>query len=509
MNSTPLKFRLLPAAGKIFRIIKSNIYVNETLILYEHDKNTYQETVAKITYITPENVSDVLDFQHPRYKPTFEEFLRCGDTGYFAYLMGKCVHRSWVVHMPQKVHLHPMLPKQLREGEAFIHYCETAPHARGRNIYPAVLSKIADDFEKDGRTLMISANAKNSSSIKGIVKSGFLERERENHSGPRNQVPKTLQVVVITMGISPIVKPLLQSRHNVAGIIECAPRSRSEIKKEKVFYQTARRIYSKLRKTPLRLAGLAKEKSIPYYYMAEGSSLDLEDWVKSLNPDLIVVFSMSQLLKKNIFSIPHYGTINLHPSLLPRYRGPNPWFWMYHDQDLHPGVTVHYIDEGEDTGDIIYQEGFDIQVGAAFQEVNRKAIDDVGVKLLIRAIDDIATGSAPRRPQLQGSPTKRARNVQPDEGSSLIEWEKWPVQRVWHFLRGAAQWTKILPEIEGIYKGQRYELSEYETCPMESDCKPGNVYSESGCNFLACRDGKINLRKSFSVKLFIMHRLLS
>ena len=181
MNSTPLKFRLLPAAGKIFRIIKSNIYVNETLILYEHDKNTYQETVAKITYITPENVSDVLDFQdfqHPRYKPAFEGFLRRGDTGYFAYLKGKCVHRSWVVNMPTKVHLHPMLPRQLNEREAFIHYCETAPHARGRNIYPAVLSKIAEDFKKDGRTLMISANAKNSSSIKGIVKSGFREKER-------------------------------------------------------------------------------------------------------------------------------------------------------------------------------------------------------------------------------------------------------------------------------------------------------------------------------------------
>lgn len=178
MNSTPLKFRLLPATGKIFRIIKSNIYVNETLILYEHDKNTYQESPANIAYITPENVSDVLDFQHPRHKPTFEEFLRRGDMGYFAYLKGKCVHRSWVVHMPTKVHLHPMLPRQLNEREAFIHYCETAPHARGRNICPAVLSKIAEDFKKDGSTLMISANAKNSSSIKGIVKSGFREKER-------------------------------------------------------------------------------------------------------------------------------------------------------------------------------------------------------------------------------------------------------------------------------------------------------------------------------------------
>lgn len=339
-----------------------------------------------------------------------------------------------------------------------------------------------------------------------MIKSGF--RETEDNSAARNQVQKALQFVVITMGISPIVNPILQSRHNVVGIIECAPRSQNEIKNKKPFYQIVRRIYRGLRKTPLNLAALAKEKHIPYYYMAQGSSKDLEDWVKSLNPDLIVVF-YSQLLKKNIFSIPLYGTINLHPSLLPKYRGPNPWFWMYYDYDLQPGVTVHYIDEGEDTGDIIYQEGFDISSGVPFQELYRKAIEDVGAKLLIRAIDGIADGNAPRYPQTQESPTKRARNVQPDEGSRLMDWEQWPVQRVWHFLRGAGKWTNVLPAMEGIYKGQSWEIGGYETCLMDSAYKPSKIYSESGNTFLACKDGKIILRKHFSVKGFIVHLLSS
>jgi len=111
-------------------------------------------------------VKDVLEFQSPRYLSTFEHFLHRGDTGYFAYLDGKCVHRSWVVHSPQTIHLHPMLPKKLQEGEAFIHYCETAPQARGQNIYPAVLAKIAEDFRDYGHALMICTNAKNKSSIR-------------------------------------------------------------------------------------------------------------------------------------------------------------------------------------------------------------------------------------------------------------------------------------------------------------------------------------------------------
>ncbi len=75
--------------------------------------------------------------------------------------------------------------------------------------------------------------------------------------------------------------------------------------------------------------------------MNNGSDKNLENWVKDKKPDVIVVYSMSQLLKEYIFSILKYGTIDLHPALLPSYRGPNPHFWMYHDGIKEGGVTVH------------------------------------------------------------------------------------------------------------------------------------------------------------------------
>jgi len=314
-------------------------------------------------------------------------------------------------------------------------------------------------------------------------------------------------IIIITMGVSPIVKPLLQSRHHVVGIIECAPRNRSDSKKRGWAYQTARYVYSRIKRNPFSLAVLSKNANIPYFYMADGSSPELEEWVKSLNPDLIVVFSMTQLLKKNIFIVPRYGTVNLHPALLPKYRGPNPWFWMCYDYDLQPGVTVHYIDEGEDTGDIIYQEQFEISPGTQFQDFFRRAIEEIGVKLLLKAIDDIAEGNAPRHPQAKESPTVRARNVRPDEGSRLVDWEAWPVQRVWHFLRGAAHWTDILPPLTGIYKGHSWEIGNYEICSMSKNYIPGKIYSDNRSTFLACRDGRIILQKSFSLKRFILQRL--
>ena len=309
------------------------------------------------------------------------------------------------------------------------------------------------------------------------------------------------------MGISPIVQPLLQSRHSVIGIIESAPRSGGKNNKEKLARRFVHSLYCRLRKKHASLKELAAEKQIPYYYMSTGSDKALEEWVKACNPDLIVIFSMSQLLKENVFSIPPLGAINLHPALLPKYRGPNPWFWMYYHHDLHPVVTIHYIDSGEDTGDIIYQEGFDILPGSPFQELYEKAIHDVGTRLLIQAIDDISTGNAPRHPQPKENPTPRARNVSPTEGRSLIDWEKWPVQRIWHFLRGAVQWTDILSNLEVRYKWCIWEIGEYETCEHKSACMPGKVYSQGGKTCLACRDGKIILHKRFSAKHFFVHVL--
>lgn len=79
--------------------------------------------------------------------------------------------------------------------------------------------------------------------------------------------------------------------------------------------------------------------------MSDGCSESLERWIRDLNPDLICVYSISELLRENIYRIPGYGTINLHPSLLPKYRGPNPYFGILLNAEPESGVTIHYIDE--------------------------------------------------------------------------------------------------------------------------------------------------------------------
>ena len=253
----------------------------------------------------------------------------------------------------------------------------------------------------------------------------------------------------------------------------------------------------------LSLKDVAKNNDVEYRLMTSSDDAGLENWVKRLNPDVIVVHSMSQLLKEKIFSIPRYGAINLHPSMLPSYRGPNPDFWQYVDMELNPGATVHYIDEGEDTGDIIFQERVPISVGTKSPERLDKLIGQLGVTLLLRSLDAIAIGRAPRIKQAKESPTPRARSLKPEEHSAIIKWKDWSGKRVWHVLRGTELWLNALPQPSGIYVGQRWVVEEYER-DAEIEGVPGRIGKVAGRYYVETKDGRVYLRREFSVKKFLI-----
>ncbi len=167
---------------KFFLFLKNRIYVNDRIILYifyynrtEMKKiNNNKVIIKKVDY---DNVYDALSFQNPEYINSFVKFLDNGDSGYYAYLNNECVHRSWV-QFNQEISLHRFLKYFLKIDEAYIHWCETANHARGNNIYPLVLQKIIQDNYQ--HKILIAVNKKNYKSINGIEKAGF-KKYREYH----------------------------------------------------------------------------------------------------------------------------------------------------------------------------------------------------------------------------------------------------------------------------------------------------------------------------------------
>ena len=314
-----------------------------------------------------------------------------------------------------------------------------------------------------------------------------------------------MRIILITQGLSRFLLPLMQSGHTVVGIIESMPRNFTKSKKDSLLYCLLKKIYSLFNKNYQTLQGFCEDRNIKYTHICEGRDKEVERWVGSIAPDLIVVFSMSQLLKESIFRKAKYGTINMHPSYLPEYRGANPDFWQYYDLEMNPGVTVHYVNEGEDTGDIIFQKRVHIPQGTKSPERLDKLITETGVPLMLQAIQAIKEGGAPRTPQPSKSPTDRARNLKVDEHATIIDWKKWPIERTWHVLRGTELWLNAVEQPSGLFKGQRWVIGDFERYSNQDQA--GSIVKYKGRTAVAVPEGYIFLSINFSFKKAVLNSL--
>ena len=119
--------------------------------------------------------------------------------------------------------------------------------------------------------------------------------------------------------------------------------------------------------------------------------------LRSLAPDIIVVAAYGQILSEDVLNIPKYGCINIHASLLPKYRGASPIEASIINGDEKTGITIMYMAKGLDTGDIISQE--EVEIGLHNTETLTVKLSEVGAELVVKTISDIENGSAARTPQ--------------------------------------------------------------------------------------------------------------
>ena len=150
----------------------------------------------------------------------------------------------------------------------------------------------------------------------------------------------------------------------------------------------------------------------------------------ALAPDLVCVACFPRRLPSAWRERPGLGAVNIHPSLLPAYRGPVPLFWQLRAGERRTGVTVHFVDEGLDTGDVVAQAEMPLAEDMRREEAERQLAAE-GARLLA---DALAHPSLPRRPQ-------------GDEGASRQGWPgdadrviptSWPARHAFRFIQGAA-----------------------------------------------------------------------
>ena len=308
-----------------------------------------------------------------------------------------------------------------------------------------------------------------------------------------------MRIELITQGVSMLVVPLFNSGHEIVGVLESMPRNYDGSEKRFVLIDLLKIIYRMIKGRNYFLPEFCKNRGVSYNILWKNNISGVKNWLRTLQPDLIVVFSMSQLLKEDILKIPPLGVINLHPSYLPSYRGANPDFWQYYDMEMNPGATVHYLDAGEDSGDIIFQERVHIPLGTKSPARLDKLIGELGVSLVLKAVDAIVQGKAPRTSQTLQSPTDRSRNLKPEEHSRIIDWENWPIERVWHVLRGTELWLDAIPQPAGLLAGQRWSIGDFEKTDMpQGEIGKIGEYKNRRCVYVKC--GVIYIGIDFDIK---------
>ena len=213
--------------------------------------------------------------------------------------------------------------------------------------------------------------------------------------------------------------------------------------------------------------------------MREGTALQI---VKELQPDILVVVAYGRILPDDILAVPKYGAVNVHGSLLPKYRGAAPIQWAVLNGDRTSGVTTMYLAHDLDSGDMIYQEETAVGEFETAGELFDRLMD-MGAALLIRTLRDMEAGTAPRIPQdhENASYCKML-----DKTICPICWNRTPREIVKH-IYGLQPWPVATMELDG----ETFRVFAAAYTKLSTDKAPGSVVraDETGIA-IACADGQ-------------------
>ncbi|MBL4693855.1 hypothetical protein JKY72_00605 [Candidatus Gracilibacteria bacterium] len=153
-----------------------------------------------------------------------------------------------------------------------------------------------------------------------------------------------------------------------------------------------KRVFSKKRRI-LDADEVAKIHNIPYHDVLSVNSKSTLEIIKKLKPDLLISNHFEQIIEKPLLQIPKIGTINIHPGILPKYGGIFPYFWKLLNREKHAGVTIHWMTEKLDDGEIIGIKRFKIKKADTAVDLLHKS-SKVGLKLLNKTLRKIKKGTS-------------------------------------------------------------------------------------------------------------------
>ena len=242
-----------------------------------------------------------------------------------------------------------------------------------------------------------------------------------------------------------------------------------------------------LRLQPSAVKELALRLELPVLQPAKARDPVFLEQLRGLAPDLVVVAAYGQLLPPALLELPCYGCLNVHTSILPRYRGAAPIQWALINGDPETGVTLMKMDPGLDTGPIVAVERTPIEAGDDAQTLHDR-LAQIGAGLLVRTVAGFVSGALAPRPQPAEGVTL-ARKITKEDGR--IDW-KLPAWTLWNRVRGLTPWPGGYAFEPGAPAGRMIKVWRVE--PAEGAGRPGEVLlAGKGELLVACGEGALRL----------------
>ena len=234
---------------------------------------------------------------------------------------------------------------------------------------------------------------------------------------------------------------------------------------------------------------LAWERQIPVWEVHRMKDPETINVFVGYQPDVICVACFSKRLPRAILNIPRFGCLNVHPSLLPVNRGPEPLFWTFREGSQLTGVTIHLMDEGMDTGPIVAQEVVDVPDGISYGQLEAKCAE-LGGRLLAHSAWNLYNGVAV--PVVQDE-TKSSYHGFPSDDDFVVPVSDWSTRHVYNFICGVASWgTPITLRV-----GNRSILVEkaisYSHEDIDYDDSDVDIQSSEGV-WVRCKQGSVRVK---------------
>lgn len=227
---------------------------------------------------------------------------------------------------------------------------------------------------------------------------------------------------------------------------------------------------------------LAVANNIPVYQPKTLKDEEIQETIRELAPDMIVVVAYGKLLPKAVLDMPKYGCVNVHGSLLPKYRGAAPIQWSVLNGDKTAGVTTMFMGEGMDTGDMLLKSETEIGDNETSGELFDRLMV-MGAELLMETLPGIVDGTIVPEKQDESLATHAPMIT---KEMSRVDWNE-PAEFIKNRVRGLNPWPCAVTE----YKGKRMKI--YSVTLTDGDGNPGEIYKKDNKLMVFCGKGSLVL----------------